>query len=66
MNQEITLRSATDNDINAINAVTIAAFQTLEISNHTDQDIERITIRDFGPAHLAKSLSCISNMAKLR
>ena len=35
----ITLRSETDTDIGAITEVTIAAFQTLEISNHTEQFI---------------------------
>jgi putative acetyltransferase len=39
VNPEITLRSETDNDIGAITEVTIAAFQTLEISNHTEQFI---------------------------
>jgi putative acetyltransferase len=39
MNPKITLRSETDNDIGAITEVTIAAFQTLEISNHTEQFI---------------------------
>jgi putative acetyltransferase len=39
MNPEITLRSETNNDIDAITEVTIAAFQTLEISNHTEQFI---------------------------
>ncbi len=39
MNPEITLRSETDNDIGAITEVTIAAFKTLEISNHTEQFI---------------------------
>ena len=39
MNPEITLRNETNNDIGAITEVTIAAFQTLEISNHTEQFI---------------------------
>ena len=37
MNREIALRNETENDIDAITEVTIAAFQTLEISNHTEQ-----------------------------
>ncbi len=39
MKPEITLRDETDADINAISDVTIAAFKTLEISNHTEQFI---------------------------
>jgi putative acetyltransferase len=39
MKPEIIIRSETDSDIDAINDVTIAAFKTLEISNHTEQFI---------------------------
>lgn len=39
MNPEIVIRSETNDDIGAIAEVTIAAFQTLEISNHTEQFI---------------------------
>lgn len=39
MNQNITLRSESDTDVNAISKVTMAAFETLEISNHTEQFI---------------------------
>lgn len=39
MKPEITIRSETDADIGAITKVTIAAFRTLEISNHTEQFI---------------------------
>ena len=39
MKPEITIRSETDADIGAITEVTIAAFKTLEISNHTEQFI---------------------------
>ncbi len=39
MNQKIVVRSETDADINAIAEVTAAAFETLEISNHTEQFI---------------------------
>ena len=39
MNPKITIRNETDDDVNAIAEVTIAAFQTLEISNHTEQFI---------------------------
>ena len=39
MNPEIIIRSETNTDINAITEVTIAAFKTLEISNHTEQFI---------------------------
>jgi len=37
MKPEITIRSEADADIGAIAEVTIAAFKTLEISNHTEQ-----------------------------
>jgi putative acetyltransferase len=37
MISEIDIRSETNDDIVAINEVTIAAFQTLEISSHTEQ-----------------------------
>ena len=39
MKPEIIIRSETDSDIDAITDVTIAAFKTLEISNHTEQFI---------------------------
>lgn len=39
MDQEIVIRSETNADIGAITEVTIAAFKTLEISNHTEQFI---------------------------
>ena len=39
MNQEMTIRSETNEDIGAIAELTIEAFQTLEISNHTEQFI---------------------------
>jgi putative acetyltransferase len=39
MKPEITIRSETDADIGTITKVTIAAFKTLEISNHTQQFI---------------------------
>jgi predicted N-acetyltransferase YhbS len=39
MNPEIVIRSETNDDICAISEVTIAAFETLEISNHTEQFI---------------------------
>ena len=39
MKPEITIRSETDSDVDAITDVTIAAFKTSEISNHTEQFI---------------------------
>jgi putative acetyltransferase len=39
MNTKIVIRSETHDDVRAITEVTIAAFQTLEISNHTEQFI---------------------------
>ena len=39
MNLKIIIRSETDADVFAITEVTIAAFKTLEISNHTEQFI---------------------------
>lgn len=39
MNPKITIRNETDDDVNAITEVTVAAFRTLEISNHTEQFI---------------------------
>lgn len=39
MKPEITIRSETDADIDTITQVTITAFKTLEISNHTEQFI---------------------------
>lgn len=37
MNPKIVIRSETDADVSAITEVTVAAFKTLEISNHTEQ-----------------------------
>jgi putative acetyltransferase len=39
MNKKIIIRNETHEDISAITEVTIAAFKTLEISNHTEQFI---------------------------
>jgi putative acetyltransferase len=39
MNPKITIRNETDADVSAISEVTVAAFKTLEISNHTEQFI---------------------------
>lgn len=39
MNPKIVIRSETAADVDAISEVTIAAFKTLAISNHTEQDI---------------------------
>lgn len=39
MNSQIIIRSETATDVNAITEVTIAAFQTLAVSNHTEQFI---------------------------
>jgi putative acetyltransferase len=39
MNLKIVIRNETDADVNAITEVTVAAFKTLEISNHTEQFI---------------------------
>lgn len=39
MNTKISVRTETNTDIDAITDVTIAAFSTLEISNHTEQFI---------------------------
>jgi putative acetyltransferase len=39
MNPKIVIRNETDADITAIRDVTVAAFKTLEISNHTEQFI---------------------------
>jgi len=39
MNAKIVIRSEIDTDVNAINDVTVAAFRSLEISNHTEQFI---------------------------
>ncbi|BAV35057.1 N-acetyltransferase GCN5 [Sulfuricaulis limicola] len=39
MNPKIVIRSETAADVNAITEVTVAAFQTLEISQHTEQFI---------------------------
>ena len=37
MNTRIVIRRETDADVGMIGEVTIAAFKTLEISNHTEQ-----------------------------
>jgi putative acetyltransferase len=39
MNPKIIIRSETEADVGAITEVTVAAFKTLEISNHTEQFI---------------------------
>ena len=39
MNPKIIIRSETDTDVSAIAELTLAAFKTLEISNHTEQFI---------------------------
>ena len=39
MDPTITIRDETDADVSAIAEVTVAAFETLEISNHTEQFI---------------------------
>ena len=39
MNPKILIRNETDADVGAITDVTVAAFKTLEISNHTEQFI---------------------------
>jgi len=39
MNPKIVIRSETDADASAISEVTVAAFKTLAISNHTEQFI---------------------------
>jgi len=39
MSLKIVIRSETDADVSAITEVTVAAFKTLEISNHTEQFI---------------------------
>ncbi len=39
MNPRIVIRSETEADVDAITEVTVAAFKTLEISNHTEQYI---------------------------
>src|SRR5512139_624585 len=39
MNPKIVIRPETDADIDAITEVTVAAFETMEISNHTEQFI---------------------------
>jgi putative acetyltransferase len=39
MNPKIVIRNETDADASAIAEVTVAAFETLEISNHTEQTI---------------------------
>jgi putative acetyltransferase len=37
MNSEIIIRNETHADVGTITEVTVAAFKTLEISNHTEQ-----------------------------
>ncbi len=39
MDRKIVIRSETDADVSAITKVTVAAFETLEISNHSEQFI---------------------------
>lgn len=39
MNTKIVIRNETDADVGMISEVTISAFKTLEISNHTEQFI---------------------------
>lgn len=39
LNMKVAIRSETNADVNAITGVTVAAFKTLEISNHTEQFI---------------------------
>jgi len=39
MKSEVIIRSETSSDVSAISEVTVAAFNTLEISNHTEQFI---------------------------
>jgi putative acetyltransferase len=39
MNPKIVIRNETDADVSAITEVTVAAFKTLEVSNHTEQFI---------------------------
>ncbi len=41
MNLKIVIRSETAADVSAITEVTVAAFKTLEVSNHTEQFIVR-------------------------
>jgi putative acetyltransferase len=44
MNSKIVIRSETAADVSAITEVTVAAFKTLEISNHTEQFIIEASI----------------------
>ena len=39
MDLRIVIRSETDTDVNAITEVTVSAFKTLKISNHTEEFI---------------------------
>jgi putative acetyltransferase len=39
MNPKILIRNETDADVSAITEVTVAAFKTLAVSNHTEQYI---------------------------
>lgn len=39
MNPKVAIRSETDADVNAITEVTVSAFKSLEISNHTERFI---------------------------
>jgi len=56
MDPNIVIRSETEADARAIGEVTAAAFETLEISNHTEQFIVE-AVRAAGA--LAVSLSCL-------
>jgi putative acetyltransferase len=42
MNPKIIIRNETDADVSAITEVTVAAFETLKISNHTEQFIIKV------------------------
>lgn len=52
MNLKVAIRSETDADASAIAEVTVAAFKTLEISNHTEQFIVA-ALRDAGALTLS-------------
>lgn len=39
MNLEVLIRNETDTDVSAITEVTVAAFKTFDVSNHTEQFI---------------------------
>lgn len=57
MNPNVIIRSETDADIGAITEVTVAAFKTLAISNHTEQFIV-LALREAG----ALSLSLVAEL----